>query len=255
MAKGQGKSKGGRKGGTIYPKIDLEKAIQYAKKVVSKTHTGAQPKNIILPGVFDSGSWIGEVRLSGTKQFGLIEGSPKAYLSSELAKKINSSTPNELPPLLIEACLIPKIFKTLYDTFLNDTISDAKIKQQLLNHEVHPESADECVTIFKNSLIYAGIGKILENDKFQVLPLPITTLEKDKEKSSDELKENELQEEDEQMASNANKRNGSDQYQKQTIQKRGTVKSNVNVNIDVDPSMDPEKLEKLLKLLKNYGAI
>lgn len=31
--------------------------------------------------------------------------------------------------------------------------------------------------------------------------------------------------------------------------------SNINVNIDVDPSMDPEKLEKLLKLLKNYGAI
>ena len=31
--------------------------------------------------------------------------------------------------------------------------------------------------------------------------------------------------------------------------------SNVSINIDIDPSMDPEKLEKQLKLLKAYGVI
>jgi hypothetical protein len=63
MAKETSKSKGGRKGGTIYPKVTLDKAVQYSKKLVSKTHTGPQPKKIILPGVFGAASWVGDVKL------------------------------------------------------------------------------------------------------------------------------------------------------------------------------------------------
>jgi len=45
--------KGGRKGGTGYPKVKLEQAVAYAKKLVGKTHTGPQPALTILPGVFE----------------------------------------------------------------------------------------------------------------------------------------------------------------------------------------------------------
>ncbi|MBW1298114.1 hypothetical protein [Aquimarina litoralis] len=78
----------GAKGGKRYPKLNLEKAIEYSKRLVSKTHTGPQPKKVILPGVFDSNTWLGGQRLSGTKQYGLIEGDSKAYSASELAKQI-----------------------------------------------------------------------------------------------------------------------------------------------------------------------
>lgn len=256
MTKEVEKSKGGRKGGTMYPKVDLEKAIQYAKKLVSKTHTGSQPKNIILPGVFDSATWYGEVRLSGTKQFGLVDGNPKGYSASELAKKINSATPDELPKLLAEACLKPKVFKTIYDTFVNDTVSDAKIKQQFLNHEVHPDSCDECVTLFKNSLAYSGLAKLVDNDKLQVLSAPIATskvVTTDSAKNGDEIKnEDDTDGEVDNDEANSSDNGGEQEKPSRT---RNQNKSNVNVNIDVDPSMDPEKLEKLLKLLKNYGAL
>ena len=43
---------GGSKGGTRFPRIPLKKAHEYAKKLVSKTHTGPQSSDVILPGVF-----------------------------------------------------------------------------------------------------------------------------------------------------------------------------------------------------------
>lgn len=252
MAKENSKP-GGRKGGTLYPKIDLEKAVKYSKKLVSKTHTGPQPDSIILTGVFDSGTWPGKERLSATKQFGLLNGDSKAYNATELAKKINSSPVEELPEHLKEACLKPKMFKTLYDTFINDTVTDAKIKQQLLNHEVHPESADECVGIFKASLIYAGLAQLVDTDKFQVLGAPVQQ-KKEAAVSADPDNEDDSKGNEQKDGTDIGEGNQGQQNPELKI-KRNSNSSNVNVNIDIDPSMDPEKLEKLLKLLKNYGAI
>jgi hypothetical protein len=42
--------KGGRKGGVLFPKLNLKQALEYAKKLVSKTHTGPQAEKTILPG-------------------------------------------------------------------------------------------------------------------------------------------------------------------------------------------------------------
>lgn len=192
------------------------------------------------------------MKLSGTKQFGLVAGNPSGYLASELAKKINSTTPEELPKLLAEACLKPKIFRTVYDTFVNDTVSDAKIKQQFLSHDVHPDSGDECVSIFKESLIYAGLAKTVETDKLQVLSAPIETPTGNDTETDEDEDQTEKLEDDVTDETKDNKGNKTDET---TIARKNSTHSNVNVNIDIDPSMDPEKLEKLLKLLKNYGAI
>ena len=77
--------KGGRKGGVLFPKIGLKQALEYAKKVVSKTHTGPQPEKTILPGVFGSAGPTGKVRASALKQYGLLEGAVDGYQATKLA--------------------------------------------------------------------------------------------------------------------------------------------------------------------------
>lgn len=238
---------GGAKGGKRYPKLDLKKAVEYAKRLVSKTHTGPQPKKVILPGVFDSNTWLGGQRLSGTKQYGLIEGDSKAYSASDLAKQINSATSEEVKDYLKKACLSPTIFKSLFDTFHNETVSKAKLKQQALTLEVHPDLGDECIDIFVSSMIFSGLAIEAEGDKVQIAEAnSVIELEEEPiETDVDTADDGSLQKESSQQANLS-----------QTIhstKKQGA--SNVNVNIDIDPSMDPEKLEKLLKLLKGYGAI
>src|SRR6185437_1227827 len=97
--------KGGRIGGTIFPHLPLQKALEYAAKLVSKTHTGPQPGDEILPGVFGNSGPEGQVRASALKQFGLMEGDSKAYQSTQLAKDIGASLAEERPMLLQRAVL------------------------------------------------------------------------------------------------------------------------------------------------------
>lgn len=235
---------GGAKGGKRYPKLNLEKAVEYSKRLVSKTHTGPQPQKVILPGVFDSNTWLGAQRLSGTKQYGLIEGDSKAYFASDLAKQINSATPEEVKTYLKKACLTPKIFKSLFDTFHNETVSKAKLKQQALTLEVHPDLGDECIDFFVASLIFSGLAIEVEGDKVQITEAN-SAIELVEESEIDTNDNESSQEETPQQTNLGQTMHSS--------KKQGA--SNVNVNIDIDPSMDPEKLEKLLKLLKGYGAI
>jgi hypothetical protein len=95
--------KGGRKGGTIFPKINLQKALEYSKKLVAKTHVAPQPEDEILSGVFGNSGPEGKVRASALKQFGLMQGDAKAYEASRLAKDIDAALPNERSALLQSA--------------------------------------------------------------------------------------------------------------------------------------------------------
>jgi len=52
--------KGGRKGGTVFPRLTLGKALEYATKLVSKTHIGPQPPNTVLVGVFGTAKSDGQ---------------------------------------------------------------------------------------------------------------------------------------------------------------------------------------------------
>ena len=87
--------KGGRKGGTRFPQINLADAERYCNKLVSKTHNGPQPDNVILPGVFDSAKVRGKIRASGMKQYGLMQGEAAAYEATSLAKKLAAAPPDE----------------------------------------------------------------------------------------------------------------------------------------------------------------
>src|ERR1051326_2738011 len=122
--------KGGRKGGTLFPRINLKSALEYSKKLVAKTHTGAQPDTIILPGVFGSAAAPGKVRASALKQFGLLTGEADAYQATQLAKDIDSTPVPDRIPLMQRAFKSSKLFNQIFETFHGDTVTKAKIEQR-----------------------------------------------------------------------------------------------------------------------------
>lgn len=246
--------KGGRKGGTVFPKIDLRQAHDYAKKLVSKTHSGPQPDTIILPGVFNNAGAEGKVRASALKQFSLLEGKPTAYKATQLARDIVSSPPEELSPLLKKVCLAPKLFKTLFDTFQNDKVTISKVRQQAINLDVHPDTGDECVKIFVDSLQYAGLAKVDQNNRDNIIVSKLTQVTSSSSKDSDTETPTETEIIQTNKSNIKEGETGESSSDSEQFNRRFRSPS-FQVSINIDPSMDPEKLEKLLKLLKQYGAI
>lgn len=247
--------KGGSKGGTRFPRLALKKAHEYSEKLVSKTHTGAQPANVILPGVFGTAGPEGQVRASALKQYSLLEGTPAAYVASELAQNLNGATPEDLANYLKEAFLKPKLFKTLFDTFCNDTVSRAKIRQQASNLKVHPDTLDECTNVFVDSAIYAGLA-IENGEGVEVHSAPTPHQPEIEGNQGDE---DNLEDSDEE---NGKEEQGVTEEDNNSSQRTNSIPPPVNtgsqksnIDIKIDPSMDPEKLDKLLAVLQKYGQI
>jgi len=247
--------KGGRKGGRQFPQINLKDAVEYAKKLVSKTHTGAQPEEIILKGVFGSSGPSGKVRASAMKQFGLMSGTADAYKASELGKKLVAAPPEDQPELLRQVLLKPAVFNTLYETFKGDAVSAAKIRQQASTHEVHPDNLDKCVNLFIESVEFAGVGtREGDNIQLQNAPLIPQTTSLDMQPSGLE------------SIAHASGAGGDESSKTNSIAAPSPTDESppprptsgravIHVNIGLDSSLDTEKLEKQLELLRRYGAI
>src|SRR5438874_4982949 len=150
--------KGGRRGGTTFPRVALKQALEYSDKLVSKTHTGSLPEKTILAGVFGNSGPLGKVRVSALKQFGLLDGKPSAYKASELAKSIDAAVEEDKEPLLQKAFLSSKLFKEMFTTYNGDTVPKGKLRQHALTLKVHPDSAEECVDLFLASAETAHLG-------------------------------------------------------------------------------------------------
>lgn len=240
--------KGGRKGGAFYPKIDLKKAVEYNKKLVSKTHTSPQPASVIHPGVFNTNGTEGVVRASALRQFGLLNDDKTKMEALELGKNIASSPPDELSPLLQDACLKPKVFKQLFETFKGDSVTVPKLRQQAVKLKVHPDSADDCVTIFISSLQYCGLARADGDGYFLNSVVNVTSKV---EEPSLENPEEAVEEQDPEM--DLQDKKGDNKNKTQVIKRNPS--SPVQVTLNLDSTMDSDKLEKFLKLLKTYGAI
>jgi hypothetical protein len=258
---------GKRKGGTQFPQISLNRAVEYARKLVSKTHTGPQPDTIILKGVFNNAHSDGKIRASALKQYKLLSGVTSAYDATDLAKRINSAPAEELQPFLQEACLNPKLFKSLYATFQGDTVTRAKIRQQALQLEVHPESGDKAVGIFVDSIVYAGLATEA-NGEITISRQVTAAIVTEAESEIDESKHADLPAPSDQVTPPSDGIAASDLAKpaetKQTdsraaseppLQIHGVGRGQMNVNLTVDSTMDPEKLDKSLALLRRYGVI
>jgi hypothetical protein len=95
--------KGGRKGGSVFPRTSFDTAIAYARRLVSKTHTGAQPQDVIFSGVVGAKGSRGVTHMSALRQYGFLKGDLKSNFSADdLAIKIAASPPEELVPRLSE---------------------------------------------------------------------------------------------------------------------------------------------------------
>lgn len=261
--------KGGRKGGSVFPRVTLSDAITYARKLVSKTHVSAQPKDVILSGVVGAKSGAGEVRMSALKQYGFLKGDTKSdFLADDLAKRIAAAPADELIPLYRQAILKPTIFKKLFDTFHGDTVSKAKLKQRAADLKVHPDETSTCVDLYVAGMETAGLVTIEGDQVKHVASIdvePTSATNSDSEVSLETTED--LSESDETQRippSDADGESGEvhaagDKALKEPTVPNGTdqlsPRAVFNVNVTLDSSLDIEKLQKQLELLKRFGAI
>jgi hypothetical protein len=255
--------KGGRKGGAVFPRIPLADALAYAKKLVSKTHVGPQPVDVIHSGVVGVKGGIGDVRISALKQYGFIEGDKKnGFSASELAKKIASAPSEEILPFHQKAALLPAVFKAIFDTYHGDVVSRARLKQRAAGLKVHPDQTETCIEIYVSSLELAKLVTV-EGDQVRHLGASNIAAELALEVSEDASTETPTEEPAENVAGDDSE--GNDGTAKDTT---ASVKPNpekdkevtkpravFNVNVTLDSSLDIEKLAKQLELLKRFGAI
>ena len=254
--------KGGRKGGTTFPRVGLRKALEDSEKVVRKTHTGPQPEDAILRGVFENVGPEGGIRASALKQYGLLELSPDGFKATDLARDIAAAPPEEQKPLQQRAFLNSKPLKKIFDTYNGDTVSTAKIRQTALGLKVHLDSVDDFVRLFVESAVLAGLAT-QDGDSLSLVQSSTTAPAANAAEgdTAATYHEGDVQETEKGAPAiagatetpEAEKTNiGGEESGKGTAR---TEKAAVAVNLNVDSSSDPDKLEKQLKLLRQYGVI
>lgn len=252
--------KGGRKGGTIFPRISLEQALVYSKKVVSKTAIAAQPEATILAGVFDNVGSNGKIRLSALKQFGLIEGTAAGYKGTQLARDIEAAADaGEKLILVRRALLTSKVFRELYNTYQDDQTTKGKIRGRTQQLGVHPDASDACTDFFVSSALTAVLATV-EGDGIRLVAATEVTNGPKGDPLEDEIHEPDSLEEDDSgeikgtldPATPGTKNNGE---KAGTITPRPRTAADVTLNLTIDSSLDGDKLEKQLVLLRRYGLI
>jgi len=263
--------KGGRKGGSVFPRVGFMDAIKYARKLVSKTHTAPQPKDVILSGVVGAKAGIGAVRMSALKQYGFLKGDAKTGFSAgDLAKKISAAPPEELVALYREAALRPTIFKQLFDTFHGDMVSKAKLKQRAADLKVHPDETFTCVDLYVEGMVTAELVTV-EGDQVKHLASNDVVAGAIAEHAADAesgASDNDSESEDlDGTVSSTDTNEGalpkdsSDSIgaaKSLAVPQEGIVKRSqavFDVSITLDSSLDTDKLQKQLELLKRFGAI
>lgn len=245
--------KGGRKGGTVFPRVALADAVKYAKKLVSKTHTGPQTVGVIHSGVVGAKGGIGDVRISSLKQYGFLTGDRKTgFSAAELAKQIAAAPPEEISPLYQKAVLLPAVFKAIFDTYQCDSVSRAKLKQRAADLKVHPDETESCIDIYVSSLELAKLVTV-DGDQVEHVAASHTS---DKATSalpnegSDKPLAPNVEDESDRGSMDSDASVKADQPQ-ESAKPRAVF----NVNVTLDSSLDIEKLAKQLELLKRFGAI
>jgi hypothetical protein len=259
---------GGRKGGTIFPRVTFKQALIYSKKLVSKTAVSPQPEATVLAGVFDNAGSRGKIRISALKQLGLLEGTPVAYKATTLARDIEAAaSEEEKRPLLTRALLMSKVYRELYNTFQGDQASKAKIKGRAQQLGVHPDVTEKCTDFFVESAITAGVA-VVEGDGVRLLAatdisVPAISNKGSFENGSEEEEEDQFEngaiDKDKTGATAAQTppvqtgelNNGTDP----TLLPRPRTSADVTLNLTIDSSLDGEKLEKQLAALRRYGLI
>lgn len=250
--------KGGRTGGAQFPRSTLQDAFKQAKKLVTKTHVSPMARDAVYAGVVGAKSGIGNMKISALKQYGYLAGTADAYTATTHAKNCVAAPPDEIISLHQQSALRPTIFKALFDTFNGDEVSRAKLRQRAAELKVHPDQTEACIEIYLSTMSTANLVHV-DGDKVTHLSLG---------ENGSRKTESPGEEGDRDLPAN-NRRLAEDDSTSQSLNDGGEVTgtnvqktaSNLapravfNVNVTLDSSLDTEKLQKQLELLKRYGAL
>lgn len=247
--------KGGRKGGSIFPREPLADVVKYAQKLVVKTHSSPQPTDVIYSGVVNAKSGLGNIKISALKQFGFLSGNAKGYGASELAKKLVAAPPGEEVAFLRQAALRPSIFQKLFTTFHSDTVTVAKLKQRAADLNVHPEETERCVEVYIASL---ELAKLITRNGDQITHVSESKVGEQSPAENDDA-ESDAESDGIPPQNEQSQQNGVDAQTASRIPAPvGDAippRAVIQVNVTLDSSLDTDKLEKQLQLLRRYGAI
>lgn len=248
--------KGGRKGGTIFPRVSLKDSLGHARKLVAKTHVAPQPEDVIHSGVVGAKGGTGAVKMSSLKQYGLLKGDKAAKFSAtDLAKKIAAAPPEDLVSLHREAALKPHVFKLIFATYHGDTVTKAKLRQRAADLKVHPEETETCVDLYVAAMSVAELATV-EGDKVThvsdvhsaVAQEPSAELDSSEPEADAGLEAGTHEEQEPEQPSE-------EAVQRAALPGRNPPKALITLNVTLDSSLDTEKLEKQLQLLRRYGAL
>lgn len=250
--------KGGRVGGTIFPRLSLEDALGFAQTLARKTMSGPQPAETVLIGVFKNKGAVGGVKASALKQFGLLDGMAKTggYEATSLARGIDAATPEERPALWRRAFLSSKIFAQIYETLQGDTVTKARIRQVAMTNGVHGSNADLCVDRFVAGAIKAGLAANAPDDKIALLARGVEPIvvdpageEEEHEPPGEESKEIPT------LPATSPKSPAAPAARPPANPDGPGTHTGAQLQLHVDSSSDPDKLRKQLELLREFGMI
>ncbi len=264
--------KRGRKGGARFPRIALEKALAYTKKLVEVTAEGPKPKEVVFPEVFGVKGPSGNERVSALRQFGLAEGDPKGYQATELGKKVARARGKKRGELLQQAFFSSELYKNMYGSLSGKSCTASDVESAAKTFKVHPDNAAECAKNFIASALFAGLGS-MDGDKMVLADGAVTAAPEPAE-AKKPAKRGRPAKKDQAKSPATNGRRGRKPAAK-TAEAEGTKKrgrkpgsgkaqtgtaaaeepANARIQINIDPSMDPRKLARLLKVLREYGQI
>lgn len=255
MAKGNTANLGGGKvkGGSRFPLYGLATARDWITKLVSKTHIEPQPQGVVFSGVVGSKGPTGEIKISALKQFGLIEGEKTSYNATDLARKINSAPDDEVVSLLRQAALKPPIFKQIFDTFIDDSVSPQKLRQRAADLGVHPDKTESCISIYVQTLEHA---KLVSTEGDLIAHISVAEMNSAQEfAKSTSAKDGAPDEMGDDQPSTRDKDEEEDFGAGRPNSRQGSGRAVIHVNVNLDSSLDTDKLAKQLQLLRSYGAL
>jgi hypothetical protein len=196
-----------------------------------------------------------------------MHGSDKlGYSATKLAIDIATSPLEDRTPLLRSACLKPKVFAVLFETYHGDDVSIAKLRQQAATAKVHPDELENCAEIFTNSAVHAGLA-YRSGDQIQLVSAkdagapaqteadqPVADVDDDEGGAEGVQGESVESGEAEPMSGPA-----ADEFRRRVVDSQHeppqSARAVIHVNVTLDSSLDTDKLEKQLSLLRKFGAI
>lgn len=198
----------------------------------------------------------GKIKFSSLKQYGLAEGEYKEIKPQELASKIELADENEKINLLQKAFLNVSTFQNTFETFQGSIITESKIKAYAVSTlKIHPDLSEKFISAFIESAELAGLCST-KGDNISFISANGLTQKPiiNDDTAGDDVNEDK----DDELPVDEDSEGKSDEEiddPKDNPPPRKRQSTLPNIDLKIDPTLDPDKLEKQLKILRKFGLI